>query len=677
MVSLYINKNVVYLNKSQPNYLDFVNTYLIKYEEIMKVDYARSNRYKKHFTKEVELRKLYTEDENTIIFSRGLLEIIPKDSYAVDGVIPETTVKVPEITDEEIKTTLPMYNLRPDQVLAVKKCLLCKRGVIQLPTATGKSSIIAATLKRLTETNEDMHALVLAPTLSTVKNITDTLETSGLDVSVFGKPDKKITKSVTTGLVQTCIGKENTEELEKIDAVFYDECVSGRTHILLGNESSMKMADIFEDDSITQVLSYNLETKTYEMKRILNKYKTPLEGRFVTVRYKDPITDRHRVLSCTSNHKIWTNHGIYKEASELVPGEDKILIDIPTLRGLPLLQGKQYVNIVCTSMYGGESNYKYNLEVEDNHNYFANGILVSNCHHLQCDTWNTLNSLLPNAEYSLGFSARSIDKDEIFKTDVRDISYTAALIMGSSGKVLMHVDPSYYIDKEIIALPILFRLKNDIILPDNFDESQWQKLSKLGLQCENRNKMITKVADIFARNDRKVLILVTEKQHAFNCGELLAKEFDNTDFGISFGAGVGYICDATNPNFNTEVKYKTKQSMEVIDMLDKNDIHIVIASNHLDEGVDLKNLDVVILASGGKKDRRIIQRVGRALRKSKSGKYAYIIDFTDSGSRVLSKHSNERFHCFIDDIGIPKQNIFDEVDVNTIEEKFKKLEALD
>lgn len=676
MVKLYINKNIVYLNKSQPDYLNFVNTYLIKYEEVFKVDPLRSSRHKKKFKCETEIRYLYTEDENTIIFSRGLLELIPKDAYEVELNVAEDTLKVPEVSLDKIKKLLPMYDLRPDQVTAVNKCLLCKRGVIQLPTATGKSSIIAATIKQLLETNPKMKTLVLAPTLSTVKNITDTLEESGLEVSVFGKPDKKINSPVTTGLVQTCISDGASEELEKIDAVFYDECVSGRTPIILADGRVVSMKEVYNDPTITEVLSFNIEKNCYEAKKILRKIRQDYNNTFYCVTYIDKLYEKSHVLACTNNHKIWTRNG-YKRADELIPYEDEIFIDYQFVRDNPFFKNNNYSFVIGVYKNNGKpSPYKYNLEVEDNHNYFANNVLVSNCHHLQCDTWNTLNSLLPNAEYSIGFSARSIDKDEIFKTDIRDISYNAALIMGSSGKVLMHMDPSYYIEKGIIALPILFRISNNIILDANFDETQWIKLAKVGLQSEDRSTLVSKVADIFSRNKRKILILVSEKHHAFDIGSFLVNKFDNTSFGISFGAGAGYVCDPAHPSFSKEVKYKTVESMKVVDMLDTGEIDILIATSHLDEGVDVKNLDAVILASGGKKDRRIIQRVGRALRKSKSGKYAYIIDFTDTGSRVLSRHSNERFNCYIDDIGIPKQNIFDKVNADTIEEKFKKLEGL-
>jgi superfamily II DNA or RNA helicase len=46
----------------------------------------------------------------------------------------------------------------------------------------------------------------------------------------------------------------------------------------------------------------------------------------------------------------------------------------------------------------------YNLEVEGNHNYFANGILVHNCHHIRARTWKEIIDAYPQAAL-LGLTA--------------------------------------------------------------------------------------------------------------------------------------------------------------------------------------------------------------------------------------------------------------------------------
>ena len=678
MVHLDVSGNIVFINKEHQEVecQDFVNKFLVKYEEVKQVDPFHSTRNKKKFKTVRELRQLYTDDEQFISFPRGILELIPQTEYTATY-HEQNSIRVPKLSQDDIKHSLDCFDLRDDQVIAVNKCLLCKRGVIQLPTATGKSAIITSTIKALLKENPQMHTLVIAPTLSTVKNINDTLVNNGLDAKVFGHQTKNVDSSVTTSLVQSLMALPDSDNmLDNIDAVFYDECLPGNAVVLMPDFSTRKIADVFEDNDAREIMSFNLDTNQYEVKRILHKYKTPFNSRFCKVYYQDENSNKLGGVSCTPNHKIYTRDRGYVPAEELTP-EDYIKIDYPFVRNWTSLSKFTFMKVVRVSYnIGKESEYKYNLEVEGNHNYFANSVLVSNCHHLKCDTWNRLNTMLPNAEYSLGFSALSIDKSEIYKTDFRDISYESSLIIGSAGRVLMHMDPSYYIERGIIALPVVFRVNHYEPLEEGFDESNWAALVKDGLMSESRTEKVVSTAAMFAKYNRKVLILVSEKNYAFRLCKRLA-EHNETRFGVSFGAGVGYEFKGFKPpksDGELEVDYQSKSSMDVVQDLSDGNINILIATTHLDEGVDVSNLDACILSCGGKKDRRIIQRVGRVLRKSKSGKYAYVIDFTDSASIVLNRQSEKRLAMFRDEIGVPEKNIFNGVNVEDLERIFKKLE---
>lgn len=674
LVNLSVNKNVVKLNKSQTGYRDFVSHFLIKFEEVKKIDIYNSTKNRKVYKTVKERRELYTDCGAYITFPRGVLTMIPQDYYNINGLVDSNKINVP-IDQEEIKHSLSSFDLRDDQILAVSKCLLLKRGVVQLPTATGKSAIIASIIKEILKYYPETKILVLSPTLSTVKSINSTFLHNSIPSKIFGHPDKTISSPVTTSLVQSLVSfsQDSQNFLEGIDAVFYDECLPSNSNILLPDGSTKTIGEIYEDESVNEVMSYNIETKNYEIKKILRKFKTPFNDKFWKVYYENPITGTTEGVTLTSNHKVYTKSRGYVPAAELTT-DDFIKIDFSFARYLTTLTPATFLRVKRVSPnIGSRSKYKYNLEVEDNHNYFASGVLVSNCHHLKCETWNQLNSLLTNVEYSIGFSALSIDKSEIYETDIRNISYETSLIIGCSGKVVMHMDPSYYIEKGIIALPIVFRVNNLVNLPDNFDESNWSSLSKIGLMSTPRTIKIAKISKIFRDNGRKSLILISEKDYAFNLGKYFVEQ-GLTDFGISFGAGQGYIF--SHIDSDGEVVYDKVDSLQVLDDLSQGKISTVIGTSHIDEGVDLTSLDCLILASGGKKDRRVIQRVGRVLRKSKTGKYAYIVDFTDEGSRVLSRQSRERLKMYKDTIGVPESNLFDRISVDNIEEKFKKLEGL-
>jgi len=102
-----------------------------------------------------------------------------------------------------------------------------------------------------------------------------------------------------------------------------------------------------------------------------------------------------------------------------------------------------------------------------------------------------------------------------------------------------------------------------------------------------------------------------------------------------------------------------------MDEFENGNINVLVASTVLTEGVDIKNLDVLILAVGGKSERIQTQGVGRVLRKTKNGKYAYIVDFEDNDSRVLNNQFRKRLSRYKNIMEIPQERIF-HIDKNDI-----------
>ena len=79
----------------------------------------------------------------------------------------------------------------------------------------------------------------------------------------------------------------------------------------------------------------------------------------------------------------------------------------------------------------------------------------------------------------------------------------------------------------------------------------------------------------------------------------------------------------------------------------RGDLKILISSSILDEGIDMPDVDVIIIASGGNSTIKALQRVGRGLRKGKTGEVT-VVDFGDAGHPLLLKHSLARMQSYID-----------------------------
>ena len=298
------------------------------------------------------------------------------------------------------------------------------------------------------------------------------------------------------------------------------------------------------------------------------------------------------------------------------------------------------------------------------------GVFWDECQHCKCDTWKTLNERLKNCEYALGFSALAVSEDHIYESNLRILSTEEVLIEGATGPVIVNISPKYYIENDILATPVILQLTNRLG-KGLYGCNDWSKLRQKGIESEDRTNLTSEIVDMFNYYDRRVLILVGTKKQAYAIASRLALEYDLYDnVALSFGAGESLLVDHNG-------KTRPYDGEDIVSDFDNGRFSILISTSHMDEGVDLSNLDVAVLASGGKKDRRVVQRIGRALRNNKTGKYAYIVDFYDEGSGVLQNHSNLRMKLYTDTIQVPKDLIFRQVSsVESFRPYFEALEGM-
>jgi superfamily II DNA or RNA helicase len=144
-----------------------------------------------------------------------------------------------------------------------------------------------------------------------------------------------------------------------------------------------------------------------------------------------------------------------------------------------------------------------------------------------------------------------------------------------------------------------------------------------------RNAMIIELAMKEARSGKRCLIICDTVKHAKIISEVLAGESVRSRF--LYG---GHSSAARN-----EAKKEFKSGA----------LEIVITTPIWDLGVDIPEIETVILAAGGKSAVRVIQRCGRALRTSKGKTLATIHDFFDTGSRYTMRHSEARMKACRDE----------------------------
>ena len=238
----------------------------------------------------------------------------------------------------------------------------------------------------------------------------------------------------------------------------------------------------------------------------------------------------------------------------------------------------------------------YNLEVEDNHTYFAEGILVHNCHHSPSKTWTGLLERIP-ASIRVGVSATP-DVDQ----------FSSMMLEGWVGPVVYDMGTAELSKKGRVILPEAMFIRYD---NDEFCRSQYHEAYQFGIaQNEIRNKLIIDHVKKICDKGNSVLVFAWHLET--QCKELLA-----------FAKTVGLKATIVHGRVNDTDRVRIKNA------LNNKDLQVVIADSVWDEGVDVPTLNVVVNAGGLRSFRKVVQMVGRSVRLADGKDRALYIDIFD------------------------------------------------
>jgi DNA excision repair protein ERCC-3 len=249
----------------------------------------------------------------------------------------------------------------------------------------------------------------------------------------------------------------------------------------------------------------------------------------------------------------------------------------------------------------------FDLTVEDNHTYTANGVVVSNCHHTPCDTLYMV-AMKTNAIVRIGASATPTRTDGAQKK-----------IWAATGEIKTTVSAEELINSGVLAKPSFIFLTPPAMYVGrraHYSEAYTHAI----VINESRNDLIVKKATEFAKNGETVYVHVSRIDH----GEILAERIP----------GAVFLCGRDN----------TTKRQSVLKKYGKGDIKVLV-STLLGEGADIPGIDCFIAASGGKSEISTIQRAGRALRIATGKTTATIVDFRDSG-RWFGDHWQDRYNSY-------------------------------
>jgi superfamily II DNA or RNA helicase len=277
----------------------------------------------------------------------------------------------------------------------------------------------------------------------------------------------------------------------------------------------------------------------------------------------------------------------------------------------------------------------------------AGMVIIDESHHASAKTWKAMMSYT-NAYYRFGLTATT-DK----RTDKADYEYYA--LLGDKLSIIDYSDLlelGYSIPIEVFFYDIPYRHYNH----------KWKFHQKEGGSVENdyivnnddRNAKILDVAlDKAIRRDKQTLLIFKRVVHGeilFNRGRMAIE--NRPDLKLHYKD----VYEAVKRIRLVYGQTKEKERNEIYQDFKDKRIKLLIAQNQLiGEGWDMPNIQVIIIAGGGKSEIMSIQNMGRGSRQSEDKQTLEIHDFADQG-KYVQDHAQERAKTY-DEIGAKMMNI--------------------
>lgn len=253
----------------------------------------------------------------------------------------------------------------------------------------------------------------------------------------------------------------------------------------------------------------------------------------------------------------------------------------------------------------------YNLETE-NGVYVAGGILVHNCHHSSSTLWyDSLKRC--TAPIKIGMSGTPLSR-----SDGKNL-----IIEATTGPVIYSVDQKYLQDRGYSA-KVQIRMV-EISQPQI--EGDWHTILNTGIiNNPHLNKRAARIAVREWKQDKQVMILVSKTQQGRRISDMLSQ-----------WGGEGIV-----PHELLHSKVPDHVIDEKQDEFEARDLGILIATPIYGEGVDIPNIDVMVLPDGGKSIIQLLQRIGRGVRKGKEAKTVIVYDLYFTGHEKFKQHARKR-----------------------------------
>lgn len=236
----------------------------------------------------------------------------------------------------------------------------------------------------------------------------------------------------------------------------------------------------------------------------------------------------------------------------------------------------------------------YDLEVDDNHNFFCEGVLVHNCHHSPSVTFRSVLGALPG-RYRFGLTATPTREDGL--TPLLELCIGPVVFAMDHAEL---VEGGYLVTPEVRPLPTKCAPEVE----------RYSDLVSALVADGWRNRFLSELAAEQANRGRPVLLLSARVGHCRHLAELIRER--------------QVVAETLTGSLSRKKRH------DVLERFRKGEVQVLCATSLADEGLDIASLECLILATPARAQGRTIQRLGRLMRPHPGKGTPVLFDVVDA-----------------------------------------------
>lgn len=276
-----------------------------------------------------------------------------------------------------------------------------------------------------------------------------------------------------------------------------------------------------------------------------------------------------------------------------------------------------------------------------------NTLIVDECHRMQALTgFEPIFYMNPTKLlHIVGYSGSPYRNHKNIYTTAEDFRLTALL-----GEPAFSYEMKDTVQKGTIAKPYAYFISYNnrkAFLPPGLEDNYFMQYRANIIYNKNRNAAGVEMLKFLHKNDIKTIASFNN----IKPGQNIMKSLKEAGIPALFICGDETIYEwIYNKRGTLKLEKRSGTPDDIKKALLEDNYNIVIASQVLDEGVDIDIFQCAVLFSANKSNIGVLQRIGRASRKRKNGEnISLVVDFKDVGGHyIFQNHYNERKKLMID-----------------------------